>query len=161
MKIRYAFATAAFLTLAPFAVQAEPSASHKAAAEKLINLTKSDVNMESTLNLMMNMQLRPSAKLPCYPTMVPELKTFFTNNFSVAKLRPFLINLYAESFTEKELGEITTFYGTPTGQKLLASMPKLAEAGMNYSKSLMEQKNPELKTLVGKYVDDKNQCKAK
>ncbi len=36
--------------------------------------------------------------------------------------------IYATRFTEAELKEITAFYATPTGKKLVAELPKVAEA---------------------------------
>jgi uncharacterized protein len=43
-----------------------------------------------------------------------------------------MAKIYANDFTEQELKDLTTFYKTPLGQKLLAQEPKSIQASMAY-----------------------------
>jgi hypothetical protein len=43
-----------------------------------------------------------------------------------------MAKIYASDFTEQELKDLTTFYKTPLGQKLLAQEPKTVQASMAY-----------------------------
>jgi hypothetical protein len=43
-----------------------------------------------------------------------------------------MARIYASDFTEQELKDLTTFYKTPLGQKLLAQEPKTVQASMAF-----------------------------
>jgi uncharacterized protein len=43
-----------------------------------------------------------------------------------------MAKIYASDFTEQELKDLTTFYKTPLGQKLLNQEPKSVQASMSY-----------------------------
>jgi hypothetical protein len=43
-----------------------------------------------------------------------------------------MAKIYANDFTEQELKDLTTFYKSPLGQKVLAQEPKSIQSSMNY-----------------------------
>jgi uncharacterized protein len=43
-----------------------------------------------------------------------------------------MAKIYANDFTEQELKDLTTFYKSPLGQKLLSAEPQAIQASMNY-----------------------------
>jgi hypothetical protein len=61
--------------------------------------------------------------------------------------------LYAEVFNEEELREITEFYRSPLGRKMLDRMPELMQKSMQVSQERMKPLMPELKKLGGEYAE--------
>jgi hypothetical protein len=50
------------------------------------------------------------------------------------------VPLYARTFSAAELKQITAFYRTPVGAKMLASMPKLMGEGMQIGQKIVERR---------------------
>jgi len=59
-----------------------------------------------------------------------------------------LIDLYAQTFTEAELKELTAFYKTPTGQKALTELPGLMQKGAAIGADLGKAHTPELEKMI-------------
>jgi hypothetical protein len=59
-----------------------------------------------------------------------------------------MIKLYADSFTEEELGELTKFYNTKVGQKAAEMMPKLAAKGAQIGMERVQSNLPELQKMI-------------
>ncbi|THD63814.1 DUF2059 domain-containing protein [Phenylobacterium sp.] len=64
------------------------------------------------------------------------------------------IPLYAETFTEKELQDLTDFYNTPSGQAMLAKMPLL----MNKMTPLMTELVPQMTADISTRLCSKIDC---
>ena len=57
---------------------------------------------------------------------------------------------YSATFTEKELGDISAFLKTPTGQKVVAQLPGIVQHSANLSGVMMEQNRANLEEALGK-----------
>lgn len=100
--------------------------SHNAAASKLLQTMNMEKLLTESTNSMLALELQNNPQLrPFESTM----KSFFEKYMSAASLEGDFIRLYTETFTEKELYEMSDFYMTPTGQKALAAAPKLMAQG--------------------------------
>jgi hypothetical protein len=66
-----------------------------------------------------------------------------------ALLESVYVPLYAEHFSEQELGEVVAFYRTPTGRKLVRVLPVLVQQGMQRTLPLVE---PRVMALVGEIL---------
>ncbi len=53
-----------------------------------------------------------------------------------------LIPIYDKYFTDQELGELISFYDTPTGRKLIKVMPSIMDDSMNASLQYFQEKMP-------------------
>jgi hypothetical protein len=61
---------------------------------------------------------------------------------------PEMTRVYEATFTETEIRQMTDFYRTPTGQKVLATMPELMEKGAGIGMALARKHEGELEKMV-------------
>jgi hypothetical protein len=71
---------------------------------------------------MLNQQMKQMPQLAPYKSI---LRDFYHEQMNWAVLEPEYTRLYLEVFTETELQQLSDFYETSLGQKLLAKMPLL------------------------------------
>lgn len=75
-------------------------------------------------------------------------------NTAMAKVEDRMVPIYASTFTEKELQDVVNFYGSPSGQAMLAKMPTLmAKMGPT-----MTELMPEMAADVQKRICAKIDC---
>jgi hypothetical protein len=67
---------------------------------------------------------------------------------SYASMKEDLITNYVDAFTEKEIKEITEFYKSPIGKKLVAKTPELATKVMELSSKRMAENQAELMKIL-------------
>ena len=133
---------AALVTGAP--VRATPDSHEQAAAELLdvINLRKT---MTDGASVMVDAMIQGNASLAPYRDVLQK----WTNKIMTwDALGPKMIALYAESFTEAELREMTAFYRTPTGKKAVALMPELMRRGALLGAEVAKEHTHELEQMV-------------
>ncbi|NIS95288.1 MAG: DUF2059 domain-containing protein, partial [Nitrosopumilaceae archaeon] len=78
------------------------------------------------------------------------LQNFYNkySNWDVVKEE--VLKMYTETFTEKELKELTAFYKSPTGQKALSEMPPLMVKTIALGQKNIEKHLPELQAEIEK-----------
>jgi len=59
-----------------------------------------------------------------------------------------MAKLYATHFTEQELKDVLAFYRTPTGTKLLAEQPKIADEGLKYAQDWANTLSDQVMSLM-------------
>jgi uncharacterized protein len=110
-----------------------PPAENLTAARELVQTMKATDQLKALLPIIMTnmkaaiVQNRPEME-KSYDTMVP----LFTEAAN-ARLNEFadqLATVYARHFTIDELHQITAFYKTPTGQKMIGELPAIAKENM-------------------------------
>lgn len=89
-----------------------------------------------------------------------ESQSFFAENFKWEDVKPLLVTLYTDSFTEAELNDLVTFYQTPTGKKSAALMPILTQKGMALGMSRIQAHMPEFQQKVGALIQGYKQKQA-
>ncbi|WP_167856544.1 DUF2059 domain-containing protein [Hymenobacter metallicola] len=136
--------TSAPTTAAPVAAI---SPKQRQAAEELLQMMKMEENMNKSIDQMVSMQVQ---QRPDMKQVEPELRTFMTKHMSWATLKDDMVQLYAAEFTEKDLRNLTAFYKSPTGQKLLDKQPELMRATMQMGQQRLQQNIPELQQLIEK-----------
>ena len=81
-----------------------------------------------------------------------EARGMIAKEFTWDSVRPAFVQAYADAFTEVELKEMTAFYKTPAGQKLVATDPKvlgqLEKTSREKAMSLMPRVVQRLRELV-------------
>ncbi|RJG49097.1 DUF2059 domain-containing protein [Motilimonas pumila] len=101
-------------------------ASVESEAEKLLNTVGMEQAMEQSIATMLDLQMQQNPALAPYKeTML----AFFEKHMSFDSLKPDLIALYIEMFTEQELKQINQFYSTEAGKKAIRVMPELMQKG--------------------------------
>jgi hypothetical protein len=134
-----------FLCLPLAALGAPPTGSHTKAAEDLFLTMKLETLMTQTVDTMIKAQV---AQNPEMKKVEGVLREFFTKYMGWKTLKPPMIAIYTETFTEAELREINAFYRTPTGQKAITVMPALIQKGAAIGQKLVQDHIGELQANI-------------
>ena len=145
---------ALFIALPLFATEPNPSVHQRQLAEKLLVAMKIDDTVRSTMDAMyaqMEKQFIESATANgTDEDSIAEAKETFRSfrqkasklNLS-GELRDAYVRMYAKYFSEKELGDLITFYESPTGSKTMDVLPQMMQesmqAGMQHLSPLLQQ----------------------
>ena len=109
----------------PHAAAAQTAAQKESAAE-LLEVMKMDDAVRDATMMSVEMQVEANPALAPFRDVMSE---FIDKYLTWEAMKPDLIQLYAESFSEQELRELIAFYRTPTGQKTIALLPELTRKG--------------------------------
>jgi hypothetical protein len=71
------------------------------------------------------------------PVMVAQARTVFSDPALIDQMVAETVPLYADTYTVDEIHQLSAFYQSPLGQKMLANMPKLMEQSMEISNRVM------------------------
>jgi hypothetical protein len=132
-------------------------ASHKEAALKLLEVTDAKNMMEqmlASIEGMMEQQFKaiglPPEGQEASEAVQKEMMHWFSEFFSWEQMQGMYVDIYTEVFTEDEIKEMTLFYESPLGQKMLAKMPELMQLSMEKSQAAVLKKLPELQERLHK-----------
>jgi len=64
------------------------------------------------------------------------------------KVKPDMIKLYTDNFSEQELKDLVKFYKSPLGQKVLQTMPKVTQQSVELSQQHLEPAVPVVNKLL-------------
>jgi len=123
-------------------VATEQQSSRIADVYELLEVIHAKENYQKTLDAMMGSQSR---MLPLSAKRDPELAkkytkimTDFINKYmSWDLIKEDMAKLYAKYYTQQELRDLKKFYVTPTGQKVLTTVPKIAAESIKLSQLKM------------------------
>ncbi|MDP9004800.1 MAG: DUF2059 domain-containing protein [Verrucomicrobiota bacterium] len=127
------------------AVARADEASHRKAAESLLSMMNMDAVMGSAIDQMLAMQIKQNPAIAPYEA---EMKAFLKKYMSWEGLKDDMIKIYADEFTEAELGELSAFYQTPLGKKTLQKMPTLMAKGAELGQRRVQEHLPELTAAI-------------
>ncbi|MFC5549531.1 DUF2059 domain-containing protein [Massilia aerilata] len=71
------------------------------------------------------------------PALLAANHALFSDASLVDEMLQEMVPLYAETYTVDEIHQLSAFYGSPVGQKMLANMPKLMTQSMAISNRIM------------------------
>lgn len=134
---------AALLT-APAVSHADPE-SHEAAANALLDSMNMSSLLTESIEVMLQLELQNNPAMRPY---ADTMRQFFERYMGAESLRPEIARLYVEAFTEKELNEITAFYSTPTGQKVLTATPELMAKGAALGQQRVMENIDDLRYMI-------------
>lgn len=139
-------AAAICLSTALFSVNAEenkPSASHLAAAEEILKVTKANRLLDQVLDYIVPRQMQLIQKLrPEIPKKTLErLQVVFVEKFRAAAptYNKALALVYARHLTERDLRNLIAFYKTPLGLKLVDTLPVIIAESQKVGSALGAQ----------------------
>ena len=142
---------------------APDEAKRREAAEELLKARHTEDIVNGTVNRMGEMTDRISdqaAKQAGPPVdqkefaqkLRTEARDMIKKDFNWEALRPEFVQAYSQAFTEKELKELTAFYETPLGKKLIATEPeisgKLSKLSQEKAMSIMPRVVQHLREMV-------------
>jgi hypothetical protein len=82
-----------------------------------------------------------------------EIKAFYQKYIGWDSVKKDLAKLYSKYYTPQELQDITNFYKTKTGKKVLATMGKLAYEGQMLTQKRLRPHLNELKKILDEAMD--------
>ena len=119
--------------------------SHKKAAEDLLKVMQVEQQLDTSIAQSLDMQMKAN---PALATKRPAMEKFFKKHMSYASLKPDLVKMYADAFTEQELNQIRDFYLTPAGQKMVEKSPELMVKGMQIGAKRVQDNMGELQQML-------------
>ena len=133
--------TLAVATAPVAAQQPAADAAHRAAVQRLLQVTRVREMTEGSLETMLDAQLRQMPQLAPYAGI---LRDFYREQMDWKILEPEFTRLYLEVFTEPEVRELIDFYQTPLGQKMLTKLPALLAKSNEMSMRRVQAAMPQL-----------------
>lgn len=160
-----------FRTLLPLALAAlatlpaahADEASHRAKAEQMLSVTKSDSQMQTQLSALEarinELAKQQSGVTPLNPEQTKLTEAYQKQIHDITmdevgweKLHPLVLQYYVDSFTEAELDGILAFYKTPAGQALITKAPELAAKSTGMVQTRIRELQPKLASATQDYV---------
>ncbi|WP_420457336.1 DUF2059 domain-containing protein [Rubrivirga sp.] len=137
--------TFVLVALASAASAQDVSASHRAAAEELLELAGVETALASSLDLMIGAQIQQNPDLLPFEDV---MRDFLAEHLSFESLREDIVAIYVETFTEPELRDLSAFYRTETGQKSVRLMPQVMARSMALGQQAVVEHQDELERRV-------------
>lgn len=135
----------AFIAL-PITVHAgDGNAAGLQSAEELLKVMHLEKVTMDGINAAFDLQIQNNPTLTPYRDVMHEWAGKYLTWDSFA---PKIAALYAQTFTERELRELTAFYRTPTGQKALAEMANLFQKSAAIGQEIGQQHQKELQEMM-------------
>ena len=126
-------------------VPAPAEDSHTLAVEELLVAMRMNVNVNKTIDQMMSMQTRVN---PDGSAVIDATREFYEKYLNWDAQKGDIVKLYQETFTEDEIRQMTAFYQTPVGQKVIETMPELSSKAMKITMERMAKHMKELREVI-------------
>ena len=144
-RLAWSVLALAALTIALTRPAAAQTPSQVAAANELFKSMKLESTVLTTSAAMIESEVGRTAGMEAYRSV---MLTWLRKYMTWDAMKPELIKLYTETYTEPEMKELAAFYKTPVGQKSLAKMPDLLQKTALIGAKLGQPHIDELKTLM-------------
>jgi len=153
---------AALAGFMPAAWSAQPTT---ASIEVLLIVTKSEALVDKTgADLERNMQgavlaglqgRQPTAReQQAIDRMTRETAAVIRQEMSWAQMRPMMIKIYQDTFTQEEVDGQIAFYRSPVGAAVVDKMPLVMQATMAATQQSLARVMPQLQAIVKKTIED-------
>ncbi|HEU4455976.1 MAG TPA: DUF2059 domain-containing protein [Longimicrobium sp.] len=139
---------------APAQQREEPSPARMSAAREMMAASKVRETFDATLARMLSAQIEANPEMQQYEQV---MRDFFGKYMKWDDMEPEFARVYAETYTEQELRDLTTFYRTPLGQRLVATTPEVAVRGAGISERRVQRHMPELFAAIMERVAQQQQ----
>lgn len=83
-----------------------------------------------------------------------KMATLFKEEFAYEKMKPMIINIYKESFSQDEIDGMVTFYKSKAGKAVIKKMPTVMQATMANVQAQMSQIIPKLQKIQQESIDE-------
>ncbi len=127
------------------ACSAYASEGERSEAAILLELTGTEQMLNQTMGNMLELQIQQNPALAPFKEVMLE---FFEKYMGYESLKPELLRLYNENFTEQELKELNDFYRTDTGKKSIELMPYLVQQGSMIGVQRFQANQDELRRMI-------------
>ena len=108
-----------------------------------------EMNLKSVYeNAVRNSTIRLVNANPKFKKVEGKIKSFYSKYIGWDGMKEDLAKLYAKYYTAQELKEITSFYKTKTGKKVLKTLGQLAYEGQKITQNRLKPHLEELKKIL-------------
>jgi len=115
--------------------------------EDLMRVMKMEEQYAKSINIVLDMHTKAMGP-NCNPAMIKVIKEFYEESAAWKDLKPSIMKAYADTFSEKEIKELTAFYNTPLGQKVLEKQPELQQRIMQLTVAHVQKSAPKLQQKI-------------
>jgi len=136
--------TLLMLLLSPGIYAAENS-SHLQQVETLFKLTQMEKKVNESVDTIMQLQMNQNPQLMQHQAA---MRGFFERQIGWPALKSYITDMYLRTFTEEELKTINAFYITPTGQKVISTLPSLVQERNQLAMQRIQQNIGELQQII-------------
>jgi hypothetical protein len=116
------------------------------AVARLFELTHLQRLIEDSVDGVLNLQI---AQNPTLAEHRDALRAFLEKYIGWQALKEDLTTMYLQAFTEAELVEMNAFYSSPTGQKVLQTLPELVKQRNQLAMQRLQEHLGELQQEIG------------
>ncbi len=147
------FAVVVLLAATPVMLLAQdpPTSTHEQAALELMDAMHVERSLKEAMDIMVSAQVQADPTLRPYQI---EVRGFFAKYFSWDELRNDYARLYAETFSEEDLRQLTAFYRTELGQKLIGAMPEIMQKGAEMGQAKLRDHAGELREMLQRRAEE-------
>lgn len=139
MRLARLIAPAALILVAASSLGAQGAS--RETALRLLTAQKSRETMESSMEAMLNAQMKAAPQMAQFANVFRE---FFKEELSWAKMEPDMIAVYSATYTEQEARDLIAFFESPTGKMMTAKQPALTVKAAEVSQGKMQEAMPRL-----------------
>ncbi|MGH8353335.1 MAG: DUF2059 domain-containing protein [Pseudomonas sp.] len=131
------------------------SASHAANAEQFLKLAHADklavpvyAQVQQMFAQRFTQAQAPEGKKALLESYQAKANAALDKAVSWDKLKPEMVKLYTDNFSESELKDLIAFYQSPLGKKVLEKMPTLTAQSAQMTQAKLETAVPEVNKLL-------------
>jgi uncharacterized protein len=152
--------TLTLLVIGPFAGAQELT--KEAKIERLLTVMNADNMIDQMFEQIKAMTAAqvPPGSTPQQIAQAREVQTKILDlvkaRISWEKMRPQYVKLYAETFSDEEIGGMLAFYGSPAGRAMLEKMPALVTKIMEVAQGQMKDVLPEIQRIIRESIPKQN-----
>ena len=118
---------------------------HRHQVETLFKLTQMEQKVNDSIDSIMQLQMSQNPQLLQHKAAI---RAFFERQIGWAALKGYITDMYLQAFTEDELKAINDFYITPTGQKVINTLPDLVQQRNQLAMQRIQQNIGELQQIL-------------
>ncbi len=118
-------------------------------AHKLVDTMMSQMDglLRKSVQQAMSGQPVDAGEQKIIDAQITKLNDLLKQQMSWDKMEPMYIDLYRQTFTQKEVNDILAFYRTPSGQSMIEKMPVLMTRVMQTAQSMVATLMPQLQKI--------------
>ena len=120
-------------------------ASHMASVQELFKVMHMDETMAKSIDAMLDQQVKQNPLIGRFRAV---MSAFLQKHMSWQSIEPEMAKIYMQEFTEAEIKEMSTFYKTPLGQKVITKTPAMMAKGAEIGQARVQQNMAELQKMI-------------
>lgn len=143
--MKYSILILLLIGFAGVAEAQETSESERQAAAELLEAMNTQQTFEASMDAMVEMQVQQN---PQMAQLEDVFREFFKEHMAWEQIQPDYVALYTDLYTEEELQEMTAFYQTDIGQKMVEVMPEMAVRSQQIAQQHLQEHAGELQQKI-------------